>query len=107
MLQTEWILHKSGITSNYKGYWLLDSAVDIILKNPSAANSIVDIVYKSLAEKFEISVVSVERNIHTSIARAWEVAPQRVNAALGRRRVWQPTASEFILLLVDKVKDEL
>ena len=39
MFQTEWILHKSGITSNYKGYWLLDSAVDIILETGQASVS--------------------------------------------------------------------
>ena len=107
MLETEWILHTAGITSNYKGYWLLDSAVDIILADPEATNHIKDTVYKSLAEKFEISIVSVERNIHTAINRAWEVAPQRLNAAIDRRDVWQPTASEFIHLLTAKVKQQL
>ena len=34
MLETELILHNAGITSNYKGYWLLNSAVDILLENP-------------------------------------------------------------------------
>ena len=107
MLETELILHKAGITSNYKGYWLLDSAVDILLADPLATDSIVDTVYKSLAEKFEISVVSVERNIHTAISRRWEVAPERLNSALGRKRRWRPTASEFILLVFEKAKNSI
>ena len=107
MLETEWIIHKAGITSNYNGYWLLDSAIDIMLADPDAVNHIVDKVYKALAEKFEISEVSVERNIHTAIQRAWEVAPQRLNKALDRNFVWRPTVSEFMLLLLDKVKSEL
>ena len=107
MLETEWTLHKAGITSNYKGYWLMDSAIDILLADPTAVDNIVDVVYKSLAEKFEISPVSVERNIHTAISRRWEVAPERLNTALGRQRRWQPTSSEFILLVLEKVKNSV
>ena len=107
MLETEWILHKAGITSNYKGYWLLDSAVDIILADKTAKDNVVDVIYKSLAEKFEISSVSVERNIHTAISRRWEVAPERLNSALERNRLWQPTASEFIILLYEKVINKI
>ncbi len=107
MLETELILHKAGITSNYKGYWLLNSAVDLILSDPLAKDNIVDIIYGTLAQRFEISPVSVERNISTAIGRAWEMAPQRVNTALGRQAVWQPTVSEVILLLTERVKKEL
>ena len=107
MLETELILHKAGITSNYKGYWLLNSAVDVLLYDESAKDNIVDIVYKTLAEAFEISTVSVERNIHTAISRRWEVAPERLNSAFDRKRLWQPTASEFMLLLLDNVKNSI
>ena len=107
MLETELILHNAGITSNYKGYWLLNSAVDILLENPRAENSIVDTVYKTLSQQFEISPVSVERNISTVISRVWETAPQKLNNALDSHAVWQPTVSEIILLLTDKVKVQL
>ncbi len=107
MLETELILHNAGITSNYKGYWLLNSAVDILLANQQAENNMVDAVYKTLAQQYEISPVSVERNISTVISRVWETAPQKLNNALGRRAVWQPTVSEIILLLTDKVKTQL
>ena len=104
MLETEIVLHRAGITSNYKGYWLLNSAIDILLENPEAKDNIVDVVYKTLAKEFEISAVSVERNIHTAIKRRWEVAPERLNFALDRKRIWRPTASEFIFLVLEKLK---
>ena len=107
MLETEIVLHRAGITSNYKGYWLLNSAIDILLENPEAKDNIVDVVYKTLAKEFEISAVSVERNIHTAIKRRWEVAPERLNSALDRKRIWQPTASEFIFFVLEKLKNDI
>lgn len=106
MLDIELILHSAGITSNYIGYWLLDSAVEMVMADPSLADNLVEGVYRTVGEKYEISFVSVERNMHTAIKRAWEVAPQRVNKALGRSRVWRPTASEFILLVAEKLKTD-
>ena len=103
MLDIELILHAAGITSNYKGYWLLDAAVEMVLADKSIIDNLVDGVYKPVGDKFGISVVSVERNIHTAITRAWEVAPSRVNKALGRDRVWRPAASEFITLMAKQL----
>ncbi len=105
MLDIELILHAAGITSNYKGYWLLDSAVEMVLADSSLLTNLVDGVYKPVGKKFGISQVSVERNIHTAIGRAWEVAPQRVNNALHRTRVWRPTASEFITLVAQQLEN--
>lgn len=105
MLEIELILHAAGITSNYKGYWLLDSGVEMVLAAPDIMNNMVDSLYTAVGEKFGISAVSVERNIHTAITRAWQVAPQRVNKALGRSAVWRPTASEFILLVAKQINN--
>ena len=103
MLEIELVLHAAGITSNYKGYWLLDSAVEMVLADPGVIDNMVDSLYTDLGKKFGISPVSVERNIHTAITRAWQVAPQRVNKALGRSAVWRPTVSEFISLLAKQI----
>lgn len=103
MLDIELILHAAGITSNYKGYWLLDSAVEMVMADPDIMNNMVDSLYTALGKKFGISPVSVERNIHTAITRAWQVAPQRVNKALGRSAVWRLTASEFISLVAKQI----
>ena len=103
MLEIELVLHAAGITSNYKGYWLLDSAVEMVMADPDIMNNMVDSLYTALGKKFGISPVSVERNIHTAITRAWQVAPQRVNKALGRSAVWRPTASEFISLVAKQI----
>ncbi|MBR4035488.1 MAG: hypothetical protein IKJ05_02000 [Oscillospiraceae bacterium] len=106
MLDIELILHAAGITSNYKGYWLLDSAVEMVMADTALLSNLVDGVYKVVGEKFGISQVSVERNIHTAITRAWEVAPQRVNKALNRSRLWRPTASEFITLVLKQLDNQ-
>ena len=103
MLEIELVLHAAGITSNYKGYWLLDSAVEMVLADPGVIDNMVDSLYTALGKKFGISPVSVERNIHTAITRAWQVAPQRVNKALGRSAVWRPTVSEFISLVAKQI----
>ncbi len=103
MLEIELILHAAGITSNYKGYWLLNSAVKMVVADPDIMNNMVDGLYTAVGEKSGISPVSVERNIHTAITRAWQVAPRRVNKALGRSAVWRPTASEFIDLVVKQI----
>ena len=103
MLDIELILHSAGITSNYIGYWLLDSAVEMVLADPDIMDNMVDSLYSALGKKFGISPVSVERNIHTAITRAWQVAPQRVNKALGRSAVWRPTVSEFISLVAKQI----
>ena len=103
MLEIELVLHAAGITSNYKGYCLLDSAVEMVLADPGVIDNMVDSLYTALGRKFGISPVSVERNIYTAITRAWQVAPQRVNKALGRSAVWRPTVSEFISLVAKQI----
>ena len=75
----------------------------MVLADPDIMDNMVDSLYSALGKKFGISPVSVERNIHTAITRAWQVAPHRVNRALGRSAVWRPTVSEFISLVAKQI----
>lgn len=104
MLETEFLLHSLGITSNYKGYRILIAAVDIALRDENALNDIMVSIYGGVAEKLGISAASVERNIRTAISHAWELAPNRFYKTLGWDSTYPPTSSELIALLTEKVK---
>ena len=106
MATTQEILNNLNITSNYKGYGMIETAVDIVLEDETALDSVVEKVYNKVAEINNISKVSVERNIRTAITHSWNVAPHRCSKVLDYKCEKPPHASLFIKLIVEKLKKE-
>lgn len=107
MLETELLLHGLGITTNYKGYEILVTAVDIVLRDENALSDVMETIYKGVAEKLGLSAASVERNIRTAISHAWDIAPNRFGKVIGWPHPYPPTSSELISLLTEKVKESM
>lgn len=106
MLETEILLNRLGITTNYKGYAILVAAVDIVYANPAALDDIMVSVYGTVAHRLGISARSVERNIRTAINYAWSLVGYRFGKVLGYKDDTPPRAGVLIRLLYENVKRE-
>lgn len=96
-----------GIPANFKGYSYLREALMIVCRDFSALNSLNNNVYKNIAEEFDTTEKSVERNIRHAI---------EVSAVRGDMETYynffgysidsnkgKPTNGEFIAALADKM----
>lgn len=106
MITVEQILNNLNITSNYKGYKIIVTAVEIALCDEEALDNVVDKIYHRVAEINNISFVSIERNIRTAIAHSWAVVPFKFNKVLDYKCDKPPHASLFIRLMTEKIKEE-
>ncbi len=90
-----------GITANYSGARFIAYAVFLSVQNEDRLRLVTKQLYPDVANHFDVSVNSVERNIRTSIDIAW-----RRNSALLRQLaryplVKKPSSVQFISILAD------
>ncbi len=106
MITIEQILNSLNITSNYKGYKIIITAVEIALEDELALDNVIERIYHRVAEINGISFVSVERNIRTAISHSWAVVPFKFDKVLNYKCDKSPNASLFIRLMAEKIKSE-
>lgn len=67
-------------------------------------------IYPLVAEKFEVTTSSVERNIRTAINKNWERAGDEIKSDMfglfSVNKQWKPTNSEFILIIADMINGD-
>lgn len=96
-------LIKIGMFPNLKGFSYLISAVKEVVENPLIIHSITKALYPKVAEKYNTTVVSVERNIRNAIEIAcnkgkfYTVANAYYNGNFTKYE--KPTNGEFIAFL--------
>ena len=97
------ILRSLGMHPKYKGYTYILFILQLTQLHPTYIYSMNEILYKTTAQEFGVSVVSVERNIRFVIKRTWEFG----NAAELMRLFdvydakYAPTNGEFIAVLTE------
>lgn len=100
-------LTRVGMFPNLKGFAYLLSAVKEVLNDPFIIHSITKRLYPKVAEKFNTTPVSVERNIRNAIeiacnkGKLYLVANAYYNANFTKYE--KPTNGEFIAFLVSTV----
>ena len=96
---TETTLRSIGITRNYRGYQYLYDAAQLVADDPSCLCDVVRKIYTVLAERYDTTWSSVERNIRTCIRRAWTLTPALIQQMAGYQLDAMPTTSQFIEIL--------
>ncbi len=86
-------LRALGITRRYKGYRQLMYAMTLVPK-PTMQ------IYKETAQHFGCSWRSVEQNIRTAAAHAWEMNPSLLSGLAGSPLEFPPPTGRFIKMLV-------
>ena len=69
------VLQELGITPNYTGYFQTAEAVGLCVKEPERLTLITKLVYAEVGKKYAVKWTTVERNIRTVAAMAWERSP--------------------------------
>lgn len=103
-------IHEIGVPAHIKGYQYLRTAIVMAVQDAEVLESVTKILYPTIAKKYKTTPSNVERDIRHAIEVAWgrgnidfieEIFRYTVHAGKGK-----PTNSEFIALLVDKIRLE-
>lgn len=102
------MLHEIGIPAHIKGYQYLRDAIIMSVGDKEMLSSVTKILYPTIAKKHQTMPSRVERAIRHAIEVAWsrgkmdtihELFGYTVSTGKGK-----PTNSEFIALIVDKIR---
>lgn len=103
MTNIEEILRSFGITRCYKGFELIAHAIALAVTNDFSLTAVTREIYMETASHFGCKWFTVERNIRTVVARAWEVNPSLLCQMAGYPLAETPTASEFIEIIASYI----
>lgn len=89
-----------GIQSNFKGYFYLADALDLLLEDETALVLFTKTLFPVIARKRHTSISSVERNIRTAIEHCWKSpCREKLQEIAPYHLVKQPTVGEFLDIL--------
>lgn len=101
------VIQKIGMPANVRGYRYVRTAVMECIENTNCLNSITKSLYPIVAEKHETTTSRVERAIRHAISATWQKGNKNaIHSFFGYdlSAFNQPTNSEFISLMTDKVR---
>ena len=102
------ILHEIGVPAHIKGYHYLRNAIMHSIKDPEMLESVTKLMYPTVAKEYGTTPSRVERAIRHAIEIAWDRGDvDTLNSFFGytvNTGKGKPTNSEFIALIVDKIK---
>ena len=94
-------LYQMHIWPTFRGYSVSMAAVWLVLEDSSrlTAEAAVTRLYLDVGQLCGMSWWAAERNIRRIVQRAWDIAPDQLDAVAGMHLQKRPTASQFIGLL--------
>ena len=102
------MIHEIGVPAHIKGYQYLREAIMMAVDDMEMLNSITKILYPTIAKKFQTTPSRVERAIRHAIEVAWSRGKMETLDALFGYTIntgkGEPTNSEFIALIADKIR---
>lgn len=102
------MIHEIGVPAHIKGYQYLREAIMMSVEDREMLSAVTKILYPSIAKKYHTTSSRVERAIRHAIEVAWNrgnmdildsMFGYTINVGKGK-----PTNSEFIALIVDKIR---
>lgn len=93
------LIRQMGVTSKYKGYYLVADAVKLSMEEPGQPLQITKDVYPSLAKKYNSSPDNIEHNIRTVVKICWVDHKEQMDRIAGYPLDYKPTNSEFLDML--------
>ncbi len=102
------IIHEVGVPAHIKGYQYLREAIMLSVEDEEMLGAVTKILYPAIAKKYHTTSSRVERAIRHAIEVAWNrgnldtldsMFGYTIHVGKGK-----PTNSEFIALIVDKIR---
>lgn len=98
-------LNDLGISSKYIGYFYLIDILDLLINEEKIVKSFSKQIYPIIAEKFNKTSCTIERNIRNLIDKNWNKSVQF--ELLGTEFDARPTCCEFIFLVKNYITDQI
>lgn len=92
-----------GVTRCYKGVQHTAYAIYLAVQDESRLEAVTKKIYMETASHFGCNWTAVERNIRTTVARAWKINRPLLLEMAGYPLTCTPTASEFIEILASYI----
>lgn len=100
------LLHRLGVTANYKGYSYTAYALTLCAEQPSWLLLVTKNLYPTVARRYRTTWQAVERNIRTVVGVAWARNPallgQMADAPLAER----PCCAQFLAIAAEDLRRE-
>ena len=97
---TNHLLHRLGLTANYRGYFYVSYGIVLCAKEQERLLLVTKRLYPEVAKRYGTNWKAVERNIRTSIRIVWSKNPHKLQQLTGCPISSRPTAAHFIAILV-------
>ena len=72
MKEIQYLVRSLGIGGNYQGYRYLTYAIYLCLEDENYLLSVSKLLYPEIAQTFQTTAYSVERNLQTVVTVCWE-----------------------------------
>ena len=93
------VLRQLGITGNYKGFFQTAYAVYLAVRQPERLLLVTKWLYPEVAKRYNATWISVERNIRTVAAVAWNQHRDDLEELAQQPLPNRPSASTFLAIL--------
>lgn len=98
------ILDRLGISTKYKGYRMLASAIEIAVENEEAILLVTKLIYPEVAKRFGVSGSNVDKNIRVAITAFWNNGNRDLyNKIVGYEVAQRPSNAEFIAAIASYI----
>ena len=98
------ILDRLGISTKYKGYRMLASAIEIAVENEEAILLVTKRIYPEVAKRFGVTSSNVDKNIRVAIAAFWNGGNRELyNKIVGYEITQRPSNADFIAMIASYI----
>ncbi|MCI8631282.1 MAG: sporulation protein [Firmicutes bacterium] len=95
------LLYRMGVTAKYIGFFHTACAVELAMEDPERLLLVTKWLYPDVAERYDTSWKSVERNIRTAANVAWQANPELLSEYAGFTLSERPCNSQFLAILAN------
>ena len=99
------LLMRLGITPNYMGYHLANTAIRLAKESPESLLMVTKLLYPAVGKRHHVTWQAVERDLRTVINLAWKYNPTLLRRLAGFPLPHKPTVAQFISILASVPED--
>lgn len=98
------LLHRLGVTANYKGFSYTAYAAALCAERPDLLLLVTKSLYPKVAKQYGTNWRAVERNIRTVAAVAWRRNPALLDRMAERLLDERPPSAQFLSLITTDLR---
>lgn len=94
------LLMRLGCEFSYKGFKYLQDIVTLICEHEEKIGNLCAHVYPDVAEKYGVSIPSIEHDLRTVIKNSWKEQFEEVQKISPKKLKYPPTIKEYLAILL-------